>query len=62
MKIDKTHWNTDEYKVSPAATFDDDREQPSFGVKILWNTLNILKPVLVVHFWHWRIQIGWLVE
>jgi hypothetical protein len=62
MKIDKTHWNQDKYEVSPTVCADEGELQPGFGAEIAWNTKNLLKPFLVIHFWHWRIQIGWLVD
>lgn len=64
MKIEKTEWDGLEYagEISFAIFGNDSREQPGFGWELLWNTNNLLKPVLVIHFWHWRIQIGWLVD
>ena len=59
MKIVKTHWDHPEIEVSPSLlTVEDD--QPGFGVEVLWNTPSLLKPCLIIWFWNWRIQVGWL--
>lgn len=35
---------------------------PMLGISIGWNTTNLLKPYIAVEFWHWLVQIGWLVN
>lgn len=60
MKIVKTNWDHPEIEVSPSLPMVVDDDQPGFGVQVLWNTSNILKPCLIIWFWTWRIQVGWL--
>lgn len=63
MKIEKTVWDERKFLTSPGADFTDDNgSQPGFELGILWNTGDILKPCLVVRFWNWRLQLGWLVD
>jgi hypothetical protein len=73
MRLDKTNWPPDWGDIpGTSATVDfgsnpvqvvDRVYQPAFGVEVLWNIpREWWKPVLIVYFWRWRLQIGWLVD
>ena len=63
MQIDKKHWDMGYKDEDVALSYT--REvigQPSFGIEIAWNMPNnLLKPYIVVNFWRWMVQVGWLV-
>lgn len=73
MKIDRTTWPPDDIDIpGTSSTLDFGRNptrvegpeyQPAFGVEVMWNIpREWWKPVLIVFFWKWRLQIGWLVD
>ena len=66
MKIVKTNWNEQprisEPTIDTVKYDEDDPEQPGFGFELAWNTSNLLKPFVIIWFWRWRIQVGWLAE
>lgn len=61
MELKKTTWDWRE-GGNDLAESHDVMEQPGFGFQLIWNEPHILyKPCLVLHFWRWRLQIGWLI-
>jgi len=67
MEVIKTQWPQETIDRCNKAggseflgTFDN-IYQPEFGIKIGWNEPKKLwKPFIVLSFWHYHIQVGWL--
>jgi hypothetical protein len=66
MQLTRTDWPDDALDGCvnlPSAPCVGRTEQPSFGISIGWNEPDKLwKPFIAIHFWHWLLQIGWLID
>ena len=67
MEVNKTQWTQEtvdkcnETGGTDFLTTFDSCCQPEFGIKIGWNEPKRLwRPFVVIRFWHYHIQIGWL--
>jgi len=64
MKVARTTWDLPEKETTSfcAGMLGLDH-QPAFGIQIMWNRPSELwRPVVIVYFWRWILQIGWLVD
>lgn len=61
VRFETTDWTPlTEAEPQPSASLNNE-DQPGFCIELAWNDARkFWQPFLVIKFWRWRLQIGWL--